>query len=152
MKSEKYRKSVFVVTYAKTRKGIEYLLLKRKLHWIGWEFPKGGRRIYETKKGTVKREIKEETGLKIIKGKIKKFDIEGKFKYEKKYPDRKSFVGQSYSLYSAEVKKPLNGEIRIDKREHSDYKWVSFKEAIKNLRWPNQKNCLKIVNSKIKLD
>ena len=37
-----YRKSVFIVVYRKTEKGILYLILKRKLHWVGWEFPKGG--------------------------------------------------------------------------------------------------------------
>ena len=39
---KKYRKAVFIVTYLKTKKGIKYLILKRKLHWVGWEFPKGG--------------------------------------------------------------------------------------------------------------
>ena len=37
------------------------------MHWTGWEFPKGGVELFETKKMTVKREIKEETGLNTIK-------------------------------------------------------------------------------------
>jgi len=41
MAKGKYRKAVFVLLYSKTKKWIEYLLLKRKLHWKGWEFPKG---------------------------------------------------------------------------------------------------------------
>ena len=40
MKPRKYRKGIFFVVYAKTKKGIKYLVLKRKLHWSGWEFPK----------------------------------------------------------------------------------------------------------------
>ena len=68
---KKYRKGIFVVVYSKTKNKIEYLILKRKLHWKGWEFPKGGKRIYETLQMAVKREVKEETGLKPLK--IKSF-------------------------------------------------------------------------------
>jgi len=142
---QKYRKSLFIVTYAKTKKGIEYLILKRKLHWKGWEFPKGGRRFYETKKKSVKRELKEETGLCAVK--IKRLGFSGKFKYDKEYPDRKGFKGQSYSLYSAEVRK---GKIKLDEREHFDYQWLSFNKATQKLKWQNQKKCLKIVNAWLK--
>ena len=140
----KYRRAVFVVTYTKVKGKIYYLLLKRKLHWKGWEFPKGGQKFLETKKQAVKREIKEETGLIPIK--IKKFNISGKYKYNKKYPDRKGFIGQTYSLYSAEVKKE---RVRLDKLEHSDYKWLDFEKAIKKLYWPNQRKCLRVVNKKL---
>ena len=78
----KYRKSVFVVVYSKTKKGVEYLILKRKLHWIGWEFPKGGIKKFESKKRAVRREIKEETGLN--PSKISRFNFSGKFNYDKK--------------------------------------------------------------------
>jgi 8-oxo-dGTP pyrophosphatase MutT (NUDIX family) len=138
---DKYRKTIFIVTYAKTRSHIYYLILKRKLHWKGWEFPKGGVHKFETKKRAIKREIKEETGLKALK--TKKFNFSGKYKYDKEYPKRKGFIGQSFSLYSAEVEKK---KVRVDGYEHSDYKWVNFKEAIKKLHWPNQKKCLRIVN------
>jgi 8-oxo-dGTP pyrophosphatase MutT (NUDIX family) len=98
MKS-KYRKAVFIVTYAK----IYYLILKRKLHWSGWEFPKGGTNFFETKRGAIKREVVEETGLVPIK--IKKFDHSGKYKYHKKLSDRPGVVGQTFSLYSAKNRK-----------------------------------------------
>ncbi|MBU3907192.1 MAG: NUDIX domain-containing protein [Nanoarchaeota archaeon] len=141
MKTQKFRKAVFIVTYAKTSKGVEYLLLKRKLHWIGLEFPKGGIRFLESKKHAVKRELKEETGLKIKE--IKKFNISGKYKYNRELPDRKGFVGQKYSLYAAEVKKE---KPKLDKLEHSGCKWLTFKEAGEKLKWRNQKKCLKIVD------
>ena len=153
----KYRNSVFIVVYSrqkaeplatsskrgqsKVKNKIEYLVLKRKLHWNGWEFPKGGIDSGETRIGAVKREIKEETGLKILK--IKKFNISGKFKYNKKFPDRQGFIGQKYSLYSVLVKK---SKIKLDRREHSDYKWLGFIDAVKKLTWKNQRKCLKIVN------
>jgi len=122
MISKKYRRAVFIVAYSKTKKNIKYLILKRKLHWKGWEFPKGGRNFLETRRKTVKREVKEETGLTPIK--IKRFNVSGKFKYNKKFPDRKGFIGQSYSLYAVEIPRK---KIKLDKLEHSDYKWVDFK-------------------------
>ena len=66
IKDEKYRKAVFAVTYYITPEGkIEYLILKRKKHWKGWEFPKGKIEKFETKKAAARREVNEETGLKV---------------------------------------------------------------------------------------
>jgi len=138
----KYRKAVFIVTYAFEKNKIYFLILKRKLHWKGWEFPKGGLEKNESILNTIKREIKEETGLESLK--IKNFRIYGKYNYKKKYPDKPGFIGQSYSLYSTEVKKQ---EVKIDQREHSSYKWIEFKNAVKKLTWVNQKKSLKIVNN-----
>ena len=138
----KFRKAVFIVTYAKTNEGIKYLILKRKLHWRGWEFPKGGINQDETKKAVVRREIFEETGKKPLK--IKKYNFSGRYRYKKKYPDRKDFIGQSFILYAAEIK---YGKIKFDKLEHSEYKWLQFEEATRRLTWPNQKKSLKIVNN-----
>lgn len=146
MKKGKYRKSLFIVIYSRVQNKIEYLVLKRKLHWTGWEFPKGGKKFFETDKMTIKREIKEEaSNLKILN--IKKFNEGGKFKYKKELPDRKGIIGQTYKLYAVEVKK---GKIDLKKNcdeEHSDYKWASFNEALRKLTWINQKKCLRIVNN-----
>jgi len=138
---KKYRKGIFVVVHSKTKNKVEYLILKRKLHWRGWEFPKGGKKFFETAKMTAKREIKEETGLKILE--IKKFKETGKYEYEKSFPNRKNFLGQTYNLYSVKVKKK---KIILDKLEHSDFRWVKYKDALKKLTWNNQKDCLKIIN------
>jgi len=144
MKS-RYRQAVFIVTYARQNKDIKYLILKRKSHWKGWEFPKGGINFPETKRETVKREIIEETGKKGLE--IKKFKVFGKYNYKRKFPDRKDFIGQSYSLYSARIE---YGKVKFDKVEHSGYVWLGFKEAEKKLTFYNQKKCLKIVNGWLK--
>jgi 8-oxo-dGTP pyrophosphatase MutT (NUDIX family) len=145
MKKEKYRKAVFVVVYVIKNKKIEYLILKRKKHWVGWEFPKGGVEFFETRNHAVKREVKEETGLKILE--IKKFNDYGKYDYDREYPDRKGIIGQDFLLYAAEVEKR---KVIVDKREHSDFKWMNFKDAEKKLTWANQKKCLKIVDDYLK--
>jgi 8-oxo-dGTP pyrophosphatase MutT (NUDIX family) len=141
----KYRKGVFIVTYRKEKGKILYLLLKRKLHWKGWEFPKGGIERFEFKKSTALRELKEETGQEAIN--IKSYSLKGKYPYDKEYPDRKGFIGQTYKLYSAEIQ---DKNIKLDKKEHSDYKWLEFDKAFSLLTWPNQKVCLNIVNKEIK--
>ncbi len=143
----KYRKAVFIVTYTIIKNKIHYLLLKRKLHWKGWEFPKGKIEFLETKKRTIKRELKEETGLIPIK--IKKFKEKGKYKYKKLLLDRPGDIGQAYDLFSAEVQKK---KVKVDNYEHSAHKWLSFKDAQKKLTWLNQKKCLKIVNDWLEHD
>jgi|SRR3989344_6426265 len=142
---EKYRKSVFVVVYRRTPKGIRYLLLKRKLHWRGWEFPKGGVNPKEKMQDAVKRELKEETGQFSLN--IQSHNFSGKYLYKKEFQDRGKIIGQTFSLYSTEIK---NSEIVLDGREHSDYLWASYSEANKKLTYQNQKKCLEIVNEILK--
>jgi 8-oxo-dGTP pyrophosphatase MutT (NUDIX family) len=137
----KYRSAVFILTYKKEKKKILYLILKRKLHWNGFEFPKGGIEKKELTYQAIKRETKEETGQLPLK--IKKFNIHGKYKYTNHLKDRPDCIGQTYTLYSAEIK---DKEISFDNKEHNGYKWVDFDTAFKLLTWPDQKVCLVRVN------
>lgn len=137
---KKYRKGIVCVTYAKP---LRYLILHRKLHWHGWEIPKGGSLARERIENTVIREIKEETGLKAIS--CKRFPVKGAFIYDKKTQRERKVKGFSYRLFACEVKK---GKIRVSK-EHDDYRWCTYGEAMKLLTWPNQKRYLRIVNKTI---
>jgi len=140
--NKKYRKAIFGVVYSKNSYGkIEYLILKRKKHWRGWEFPKGKIEKNETKRIAARREVKEETGLKILK--IKHFKEEGNYIYKKILWDRPGIIGLTYELFAVEVKKD---KPKLDPIEHNGYEWISFKDTHKKLTWPNQKRCLKIVN------
>jgi 8-oxo-dGTP pyrophosphatase MutT (NUDIX family) len=143
-KKEKYRRAVFGVAYSKdSSENIEYIILKRKKHWKGWEFPKGKIEKFETKKMAVRREVHEETGLKVLK--VKRFKEHGIYLYLKKLWDRPDKVGQTYHLFAVEVEKG-NGKIKLDPIEHNGYEWMSYEKALKKLTWPNQKHCIKIVN------
>jgi 8-oxo-dGTP pyrophosphatase MutT (NUDIX family) len=142
----KYRHAIFAVVYTITDDGkIEYAILKRKKHWVGWEFIKGKIERFEIKKITARREVEEETGLKILK--IKRFHVDGRYLYKKVLNDRPGIVGQTYHLFAVKVKK---GKIKVDRKEHSFGKWMTFKEAEKKLTWADQKKCLKIVNNWLK--
>jgi len=109
MERKKLRKGVFMVAYSLESGKPEYIIQHRKLHWKGWEFPKAGLKKGESKKEAARREIKEETGLEIIK--VTSHKYKGKFLYPKELPDRPGISGQTYYLYSVELKK---GKIKVD--------------------------------------
>ena len=114
--------------------------MKRKLHWRGYEFPKGGIEEGESELDAVRREVSEETGLKIKN--IVNHNKKGKYDFVRELPDRKGVEGQAYSLYSVEVN---DGDVIFDKHEHSGYQWLDYADALKILSKPNQKECLKLV-------
>lgn len=145
LQKPRFRKAIFAVVYSITSRGIEYLILKRKKHWKGWEFTKGKIEKFELKRRTAKREVEEETGLKVLK--IKRFNVSGDYKYEKILKDRPRIIGQTYHLFAVEVKKD---KVKLDSIEHTNYKWLKFEDAMKLLTWPNQRKCLKIVNEWLK--
>lgn len=134
-----------MVTYHLEDKQPKFLIQKRKLHWKGYEFPKGGVEKLELKFWAIKREIKEETGLPIKK--IHNHRVKGKYPYKKELKDRPGIIGQTFSLYSVEVKK---GKPILDKREHTDAEWLTYREALKKLTWENQKESLTLVNEWLK--
>lgn len=142
---KKFRPGVFVIIYCKNSLNeIEYLVLKRKLHWIGWEFVKGKIECGETILDSVKREVKEETGISLRKDKIIDRKINGKYFYKEVLNDRIEYIGQTFHLFSVQVEKPE--KVILDKKEHNSYKWLKFNEAFEILTNKNQKECLKIVN------
>lgn len=150
MKKE-WRPAIFVVPYFINDKNVpEVLILKRKLHWKGWEFCKGKIEDGETQKETVIRELKEETGIKIKEKDIFDHKISGEYKYPKSFTSRPGKVGQTYHLYSVRInKKPK--KISLDNLEHSGHKWVSFDKALKLLEYPNQRKCLRVVKKRFEL-
>jgi len=116
---KRLRKAVFILVYYLEDKIPKYLILKRKLHWKGFEFPKGGVEKNERYLDTVKRELKEETGL--IPLKIKFHNFKGKYFYRKKFLDRVGLAGQTFVLFSVQVKK---SKVFLDRHEHSNYHWL----------------------------
>jgi len=100
---KEFRQAVFIVVYYLNQEKPEYLILKRKLHWKGFEFPKGGIEKNEKIFQAVKRELKEETGLTALK--IKNHNFKGKYLYKKKFSDRTGLVGQTFLLFSGQVRR-----------------------------------------------
>lgn len=143
----KYRKYVFCVVFLR-RKNPQFLILHRTKNWAGWEFLKGGIKEGENDLKCLKREIKEETG-------IKKYKIIAKTHYFIKYRFPKGFVKDKHIFYGARgyvfLIEVFTKKVKIDKSEHDRYLWVSKDEASEILTHKNHKNALKYIWKRHKL-
>ena len=138
-----FRKGVSLIVYRKEKDKIFYLVLKRKLRWKGYELCKGGKLRSETDLQAIKRELREETGLKPVK--ITKLNIKEKFVYPKKHQNifhKKGFIANCYAIEA-------KGKIRLSK-EHSSYNWLTYQKAKNILTYNNLKAILGKANEKIK--
>ncbi|MCK4474003.1 NUDIX domain-containing protein [Candidatus Parcubacteria bacterium] len=142
-----FEKAAGAVIFRKEKDKIYYLLLHYpssvKAMKDYWGFCKGHIEKEEQELKTAKREIQEETGIKSMKF-IKGFKEQMKyfFKFEKKS------IFKIVSFYLVETK---TKEISIS-FEHIGYKWLSYKEALKQLTFENAKQLLKKANSFIQKD
>jgi 8-oxo-dGTP pyrophosphatase MutT (NUDIX family) len=139
-----YRKGVTLIVYLKERGKLYYLVVKRKLRWIGYGLVKGGKKKGEDYLDCAKRELREETGLK--NAKIIDLKIIHKFEYPKRHQKvfrKQGFNSKCYAVLANGKKIKLN-------YEHSAYKWLKYSEALKILTFKDSKELLKRVDKKIK--
>lgn len=124
--------------YRFTGNYIKYLLLKRskdKDPYPGiWQIVTGRIEKDEEAHTTALREVKEETGLEVVKcfvhPKINEFYTP--------HNDKIYLI----PVFAAEA---LNEKV-IMSEEHVEYKWLKFEEAFKLIHWYSQKENLKILN------
>ena len=120
---------------------VEFLLLKRIESRGGfWQPVTGGLEENETVKDAVFRELCEETSL-AKKDIIKVFDEVYSFSFESEKiaemtGNKNNIIKEQ--VYGLEVK--TDSKIVIDPKEHNEYKWVSYDEAMKMLKWQNNKD------------
>jgi dATP pyrophosphohydrolase len=133
-------KQVDSYIFRNTDTGPVYLMLKRntgKYYEHLWQGVAGKIEKGETAWQTVVRELEEETGKKPLK--VFVADHIASF-----YDARKDRI-QMVPIFGIEVD---NSEVRLSE-EHSEYKWVSFDEALTLLSWKGQKEGLRIVHDEI---
>lgn len=136
-------RSAGAVIFYESSKRREYLLLhhqtmanKRASARVSghWSFPKGHVEKGETTEETVRREVKEETG-------ITKLDFIPGFKqtirYFVNYNGEKRMKFVAFFLCSTNQKK-----VTIS-FEHQGYKWLFYDEAIKTISYTSDKQVLK---------
>ncbi len=129
-----FRKGVVGIIFNKSN---EFLLLRRKLGWKGWEFPKGGVEN-ESEEDALLREIKEETGLERVNI-VRKLPHIIKYSYPARLMSQ--YEGSEQSVYLLK----LLAEDRVTlSEEHDDFKWCSFAEAMELIRWKDQKDVLEM--------
>lgn len=122
MKTETYE-AIVAIIHDKD----EYLLLKKKGTYTGWQFAQGKVEIGEKIEDTVKREIEEETGLTNI-------EIKEKLPFKKDYWF--TFENQRIHKYLTYfvVKTKKTDNIKISK-EHSDFEWVKGPDVSKKIKF-----------------
>jgi 8-oxo-dGTP pyrophosphatase MutT (NUDIX family) len=116
-------------------KETEYLLL----HYQSghWDFPKGNIEKGEKEEETVKREIKEETGIEDIEFSP---DFREVIKYFYKLKGKTIFKTVVFYLAKTKTK-----EVKIS-WEHIGYKWLPYQQALGQLTFKNAKEILKKAN------
>lgn len=117
------------------------LMLKRDLrsekYKTGWEYVKGGLKENETFVQAALREAKEEAGgLKLeILGEIEKvFKVDAQYR---KKPDYDHIEKRAVVLLAT------GGKVSIDSKEHSEYKWMDYKQAHNSIWVEKGKEILK---------
>lgn len=123
------------ILFRRINREIQYLLLKRTPKKEGfWQPVTGGLEEGETKVEALKREVWEETGIENVVGIIENVDY---FEYSDAH-----FIKE----YVFGVEVDPNERIAIDGKEHSQFKWCSFQEALKLLKWDENKKALSRLN------
>ena len=129
---------VEAIIFRRNGNKVEYLLLKRLPKRNGfWQPVTGGVEEGETRNEALRREIREETGIKNIIA-----VLEDLYLFEFSDPN----LNQEY-VYGVEVSP--SEEIVLDRKEHSEYRWCSFQEALQLLHWKENKEALRKLNTNL---
>lgn len=128
-------KSAGAIIFRKEDKKIYYLLLHYQADH--WGFPKGNIEKGEKLEQTVKREVKEETGIEKIEF-ISDFKQSIKYFYKLKGKN----IFKIVTLFLAKTKEK---KVNIS-WEHIGYKWLPYEKALEQLTFKNAKEILKKAN------
>ena len=131
-------KSAGAVVFRKEKDTIKYLLLHYQASH--WGFPKGNIEKGEKLEDTIKREVKEETGIEDVKF-LPGFKEWVKYFYKLK--DRDIFKTVTYLVAETRTK-----EVKIS-WEHIGYKWLPYQKALEKLTFKNAKQILEKANKHI---
>ena len=128
-------RSAGAVIFRKEGGKIYYLLLRYQAGH--WDFPKGNIEKGEKLEETVKREIKEETGIEEISFSP---NFKETIKYFYKLKGETIFKTVVFYLLETETK-----EVKIS-CEHIGYEWLPCEQALEQLTFKNAKEILKKAN------
>lgn len=137
-------KQVLVFLYKKVNNDYFYCIFLRASG--EWQGVSGGVEDDESLIDTVKREVLEETGISVSNvmelssvTSIPVVDVAGDFKFGE---DLYVIPEYSFGAY-------CDGEIKLSS-EHKEYKWVSYDDAIKCLKYDSNKTALWELNERLK--
>lgn len=154
-----FEKSVGAVVFRRSGGEIKYLLLHYRLGGRSsgknnghWDFPKGHQEKRETDEETLKREIKEETGIADLKI-TPLFRQKVRYFYRAKGDEREERINSGRSLnvfkrvvyYAAETEAE---SVRLSS-EHTGFLWLNYAAALDKVTYKNSKRVLKKANDHI---
>ena len=105
----------------------EFLILKKKGTWTGWQFMQGTIDEGEDAETALKREIEEETGLKDIEI-TKKLP----FKHDYWFVQEGEKIHKFLTFFLVKASKKEKVKLSV---EHSAYKWCKYREVLKDLKY-----------------
>ncbi len=134
-----FEKSVGAVIFHKEKGKRKYLLLRYPSSREDyWDFSKGHIEKGESEEETLKREVREETGIEKVKI----------------IPDFKEWIKYFFKLNNKGVFKIVTfylvetDEIDVKiSEEHKDYIWVGFDEALNLLKYANAKKVIAMADN-----
>ena len=113
----------------------QYLIAKRIPERGGfWQPITGGLEEGETEIEALKREIREETGIKNL---VRIIEDVHYFEFSDPHLMKAYVFG---------VEMSPNEKIVIDEKEHCEFKWCSFHEALRLMKWKENKEALRKLN------
>ena len=121
MPSTPLRLSAGVAVLRDTPAGGLYLLLRAYRYW---DFPKGAVEQHETPLQAAMREVQEETG-------IHELEFAWGKDYRETEPYNRGKVARYYLACTREEKVVLAANPETGIREHAEYRWVSYAQALK---------------------
>ena len=124
-----YERSCGAIVFRKIGDSYRYLLIKNKRS-IHWSFPKGHVEEGESDEDTALREVFEESGLHI--------EIIPGFKTTSEYLIQ-GRVEKTVNIY---VAKTEDTNTTIQEEEIEDYAWLPYEQAMKRLKFENDKKIL----------
>jgi dATP pyrophosphohydrolase len=129
------------ILFREVDRRIEYLLLKTTPEREDfWQPVTGGLEEGETNIEALKREVWEETGIKNVARIVENVDY---FEYSSAH-FVKGFDFIKEYVFGVEV--DPKERIALDGKEHCRFRWCSFQEALRLLKWDENKKALSKLN------
>jgi len=136
------------IIFRRINNTIEFLILKRAPEKGGfWQPVTGGKKDEEKVNEAVLREVMEETGIN-EKNILNIINTNYKFNWKKKdKDDLEEYISFTEWLFGIEV--DSSSKISLSK-EHEEYKWCKFQEALNLIHHDTNKECLKKLKTFLK--
>ena len=132
-----YERSCGAVVFHRADGVLRFLLIRNRRSTC-WGFPKGHVENYETAEQTARREIREETGLRVRL--LPGFSCQSEYVIS-------GVIEKSVTIFLAEAN---DRRITVQESEIEDYLWVEYQKAMQMLKFENDRNTMRRANGYLK--